>query len=61
MKKPKFEPPKRFDFVKLRGRDAKGLLYKMDDETKWCTVEWDPDHKGPKYVHLFELEKINNV
>ena len=48
--------PARRDRVRLRGRgDGIGTLTKMDDDTKWCTVEWDG--AGPRICHLHELEK----
>ncbi|KHQ51089.1 hypothetical protein OA50_04460 [Mameliella alba] len=50
--------PTRGDRVKRRGRDdgRRGNLSKMDDATKWATVEWD-DGGGPRMCHLFELER----
>ncbi len=56
MSKPPLNLPKRGDRVRLRGRAHIGWLRKMDDETKWATVEWDDG--GPKIVHLHELEKV---
>lgn len=31
---------------------------KMDEETKWATVEWLSSQEGPDLVHLDELEVV---
>ena len=48
--------PDREDRVKLRGRERRGKLLKMDDEILWCTVQWDDSDKTTM-CHLYELEK----
>jgi hypothetical protein len=46
------------DRVRLRGRDPRGVLSRVD-ERKWSWVDWDADAvAGPKIVYLFELERI---
>lgn len=55
--KPKKKLPTRGDSVKLRGREPRGVIAKMDEETQWVTVDWDKGFTvGPRYVHLLELE-----
>lgn len=49
--------PKVGSRVRLRGRQATGLLTKVDAR-KWADVTWEADAAGPKIVHLFELEAI---
>lgn len=51
--------PERGDRCHLRGRPlATGVLAKLDDETKWVTVQWDSHvDRAPKICHLFELER----
>lgn len=57
MSKPPPDIPKRGDRVRLRGKGNIGVLRKMNDASKWATVEWDDF--GPRIVHLFELEKVD--
>lgn len=56
-KRPK-EQPEPGDRVKLKGRDARGWLRHTHLDVLWCLVNWDEDARGPKIVHLNELEKI---
>lgn len=52
--------PGRGDRVIQRGKaaDRQGVVEKMDDTTKWATIEWD-DKGGPRVAHLHELERVN--
>lgn len=51
------QAPKRGERCKLRGRPATGVL-KTFNELKWAVVEWDADARGPKFIHLNELEAV---
>lgn len=52
--------PTEGDRVKLRGRDAVGVLHKLGGpERKWASVRWDVKLSAPGLVHLHELEIIN--
>ena len=50
--------PERRDIVRLRGRTAEGVLKTIDPVSLWACVEWFPGKEGPRYCHLFELEKL---
>lgn len=43
--------------VKLRGKDARGVLIWVNGRN-WAQVAWDLDWTGPSIVHLHELETI---
>lgn len=46
------------DWVKLRGRVPWGRISNVNPN-KWVVVDWYPEARGPTYVHLDELEKID--
>ena len=48
------------DRVKLKGREPIGSVKTMGKDDHWIRVEWDEGKEGPKYVHEFELEAIEN-
>ena len=50
---------KRGDFVRLKGRKPQGVVKKMGKDDHWVTVQWDKGKEGPKYVHLYELDKAH--
>jgi hypothetical protein len=58
IKKGPLNVPERGDKCILRGKSPIGILKTMDNESLWCVVEWE-NSQGPKYCHLFELEKIS--
>ena len=45
------------DRCKMRGKEAAGQLVRITPDN-WAVVRWDGDKPGPRYCHLFELEKI---
>jgi len=47
------------DRVKLKGRVPAGVIEKMGVDSKWVSVNWDKETPGPKYCHLYEVERIN--
>lgn len=57
VKRPPANTPARGDRCRLRGRSPAGVLRTIDPDTNWAVVEWDAGKEGPKYVHLFELER----
>ena len=52
------EKPEIGDHVTLRGRDARGVLRKVDKD-QWCWVEWE--RSGPRICHLRELVKMTEL
>ena len=53
---------KKGDRVKLKGREPVGYVKTMDkDGNHWIRVEWDEGKEGPKYVHEFELDVIDEA
>lgn len=56
-KHPPRVPPERGDRVRLRGRDATGVL-KTIGSRGWACVDWDVVGAGPRFVHLGELERV---
>lgn len=44
------------DRVKLRGRDAVGILRQINARN-WARIEWDVPGSAPRICHLYELEK----
>lgn len=42
--------------VKLRGRQALGVLRSVNPESNWSRVDWDEGVKAPLICHLYELE-----
>lgn len=55
--RPPVNTPAPGDRVKMRGRDARGTLSRVN-HLNWALVAWDDGATGPKVVHLFELEKL---
>lgn len=56
MKQPK-DCPAKCDVVQLRGREAYGILTRIDDRN-WSWVRWHIG-RGPTICHLFELRRVN--
>lgn len=54
--KPPVNVPSPGDACKLRGRESFGVLEWVNSKN-WASVTWDKDHPGPRFVHLFELER----
>jgi hypothetical protein len=46
------------DRCKLRGRNFKGILKKLN-KLNWAWVDWNGHEHGPVVCHLYELEKID--
>lgn len=43
--------------VRLRGREPRGVLRRVNESSLWAQVEWDAETPGPKHCHLKELER----
>ncbi len=56
-KKLKKAPIELGDHVRLIGRAPTGKLVQFGVGTKWCVVNWDAGVRGPKIVHIDELER----
>ena len=52
---------KKGDRVKLKGREPIGFVKTMGSDNDWIRVNWDEGKEGPKYVHKFELEIIDEA
>lgn len=42
--------------VKLKGREPTGIIKAFGLSPQWVSVDWDSGVKGPKYVHVLELD-----
>ena len=50
----------RGDRVKLKGRKPVGVIKTMGKNDNWVRVDWDCGRQGPKFVHLYEREKVTS-
>jgi hypothetical protein len=60
LSRPSSNVPLKGDRCKIRGRQPTGKLRHID-AANWCWVDWEQGPKGPRVVHLFELEKLGNT